>query len=103
MLTTVMDKLAEQAPAATAVIVIVVLFIRTMQEQRTTFNQMMTERDRLFFEALQQRDELFQQSMLNVAERLNGVEDNVLRLDVDARHAMQLKPPKIKKKRVRNL
>lgn len=102
MFETLMEKLAEQAPATAAVIIIVILFIRAMEQQRTVFNAMMVERDRLFDAALQRRDELFQVMMHEVTSSLNSLDDNIHDLDSNARHAMNMKPKTKKNNRRRN-
>lgn len=98
MLEKLMTEIVQQAPAIAAVIIIVVYFIRAMQEQRTVFNAMMAERDRLFDAALQRRDELFQKSMEVVTFSLNNVENTMIQLDNDARNNMGLKPRRLKKR-----
>jgi len=98
MLEQIMTELIQQAPYLAAVIIIVVYFIRAMQEQRTVFNAMMAERDRLFDEALRRRDELFQKTMEGLTVSINNVENTMIQLDSDARHSMEMKRRPIRKR-----
>ena len=99
MFETLMNELITQAPYLAAVIIIVVYFIRAMNDQRTVFNTMMNERDRLFDESLKRRDELFQKTMQGITASINSMENSIIVLDSDARHAMEIRKKRLPKRK----
>jgi len=99
MLDDIMQELVRNSPYLAAVIIVVVYFIRAMENQRAVFNSMMTERDRLFDESLKRRDEIFQASMERLASSINGMENTMIQLDSDARNTMGLKNKPLKRRK----
>lgn len=96
------EQLASQSPAAVAIIIVVVYFLRALKDIYTTFSKNLMERDRLFTTAMEKHDQAFTASIEHISDRvlggLNGLQDSILLLDQHAREKMGLKRPRRKTK-----